>query len=83
MNSGNTEGQSETLTDKQHSPRLIIETYRSRIELGQVNGRVAIVNRCRNQNDPRTAPRFRNEVDALRLVASHISRLFPHKNSNP
>ncbi|KAK7708917.1 hypothetical protein SLS64_006397 [Diaporthe eres] len=41
------------------------------IELAHFNGKVAIIKRCRNQNDPRTTPRFRNEVDALKLVASH------------
>lgn len=73
------EGQFEVNTDKQHSPVLITETYHSTIELGQFNGRVAIIKRFRNQDDPRTAPRFYSEVDALRRVASHVSRFLPHK----
>lgn len=83
MNVGHTvlpEGHLEVNTDEQRSPTLITETYHSRIELGHFNGRVAIIKRCRNQNDPRTAPRFCNEVEALRGVASHVSRFLPHKN---
>lgn len=73
-----TEGYPESNAGKEYSSTIITETYHSTIELGQLNGRVAIIKRCRNQNDPRTPPRFRNEVDALHAVISHVSRLLYH-----
>ncbi|KAK2600580.1 hypothetical protein N8I77_010102 [Diaporthe amygdali] len=55
-----------------HNPStLVTETYHSTIELGQFHGQVAIIKRCRNQDDPRTKTRFGNEVNTLKLVASH------------
>lgn len=60
---------------------LITETYHSTIELGQFNGRIAIIKRCRHQHEPRTLPRFHNEVDALKLLSSHVSRLLHRGNS--
>lgn len=74
-------GHLEIKADKQPSSTLVTETYHSTIELGQFNGQAAIIKRCRNQNDPRTTTRFRNEVDALKLVASHVSCLSQRRNS--
>lgn len=68
------EGDLAANADKQVASTLITETYHSTIELGQFNGRIAIIKRCQNRNDPRTLPRFRNEVDALKRVSSHVSR---------
>lgn len=65
----------EANAERRLSPTLVTETYHSTLELGQFNGKVAIIKKCRNQNDPRTASRFRSEVDALKLVSSHVSRL--------
>lgn len=64
-----------------HNPStLVTETYHSTIELGQFHGQVAIIKRCRNQDDPRTKTRFGNEVNILKLVASHVCSLFRHAN---
>lgn len=76
------QGPSETNADNYRPPVLIAETYHSTIRLGQFNGRVAIIKACRNQNDSRTMPRFRNEVDALRLAGSHVSRILLRKTPN-
>lgn len=65
----------EANAEKRPSPTLMTETYHSTIELGHFNGQVAIIKKCRNQHNPRTASRFRNEVEALKLVSSHVSRL--------
>lgn len=65
----------EANAEKRPSPTLVTETYHSTIELGHFNGQVAIIKKCRHQNDPRTASRFRSEVDALKLVSFHVSRL--------
>ncbi|KAG8167811.1 hypothetical protein KVR01_003500 [Diaporthe batatas] len=59
--------------DKPPSPVLITETYHSTIQLGNFNGRVAIIKTFRNQNHSRTTLRFHNEVDALRLAGSHAN----------
>lgn len=75
------EGELAANVDEQVSSTLITETYHSTIELGQFNGRIAIIKRCRHQHEPRTLPRFRNEVDALKLVSSHVSRLLHRGHS--
>ncbi|CAN8102678.1 unnamed protein product [Discula destructiva] len=50
---------------------FITETYHSLIELRRLKGQLVIVKTCRHQNDARTAIRFRNEVDTLRLAGQH------------
>lgn len=65
------EGRFDVNADQKHSSKLITETNHSTIELGQFNGRVVVIKTCRNKSDPRTAPRFRREVNALNLVATH------------
>lgn len=57
---------------------LVTETHHSTIELGQFDGRIAIIKRYRNQDDPRTRPRFRNEAELLQLLAAHVSPLLYH-----
>ena len=75
------EGHPESNAGKEYFSTIVTETYHSIIELRQFDGRVAIIKRCRNRNDPRTLPRFRNEVDALNVVISHVGRLLLHHMS--
>lgn len=69
------EGDLKTDADTRHLSTLITETHHSTIELGQFNGQLAVIKTCRNQNDSRTLSRFLNEVDALKLIVPHVSRL--------
>ncbi|KUI74498.1 Calcium-dependent protein kinase 16 [Cytospora mali] len=50
---------------------LIAETHHSIIARRQWQGAKAVIKRCRHQADPRTASRFLNELEALKLIGVH------------
>lgn len=63
-----------SLTGKHLAYAPLTETYHSVIKIRKFRGRVAVLKSCRNQDDPRTAARFRNEVEALEVVGLHVNR---------
>lgn len=58
-------------------PRMIAETYHSTLETCLYEGKVVVIKRSRNVHDPRTKERWRNEVEALKIVGTTHVRAFP------
>ncbi|KAK6085806.1 serine threonine protein kinase [Seiridium cupressi] len=55
----------------QSGSSLIEKTYHSLVEAHHQRDTKIVIKRCRNQDDPRTSVRFRNEVDALKAAIGH------------
>ncbi|KAJ1543362.1 hypothetical protein HK405_009325, partial [Cladochytrium tenue] len=52
-------------------PNIIEQTYHSTIESCEWKGTKAVIKRCRNQDDPRSKLRWRNELNALEIAGIH------------